>query len=81
MTTKLFTNFPSNLPDEIFTILLEANNLRIERIVSHGHSSPGVFWYDQADDSSVSTSENRQGNSTVVGSVESKFHWKQSLGK
>ncbi len=47
MTSNLFTNLPSNLPDELFTTLLEANNLRIERIVSHGHSSPEGFWYDQ----------------------------------
>ena len=36
MTTNLFTDLRSNLPDELFTTLLEANNLRIERIVSHG---------------------------------------------
>ena len=45
--SNLFTNLPSNLPDELFTTLLVANNLRIERIVSHGHSSPDDFWYDQ----------------------------------
>ena len=47
MTFNLFTNLPSDLPDELFTTLLEASNLRIERIVSHGHSSPEGFWYDQ----------------------------------
>jgi cupin 2 domain-containing protein len=47
MTYNLFTNLPSELPDELCTTLLEATNLRIERIVSHGHSSPDCFWYDQ----------------------------------
>lgn len=47
MTSNLFTDLPTNLPDELFTILLEADNLRIERIVSHGHASPEGFWYDQ----------------------------------
>lgn len=47
MTTNIITNIPSNLPDELFTTLLEATNLRIERIVSHGHSSPEGYWYDQ----------------------------------
>jgi cupin 2 domain-containing protein len=47
MTFNLFTSIPSDLPDELFTSLLEADNLRIERIVSHGHSSPQGFWYDQ----------------------------------
>ena len=47
MTSNLLTDLPSNLPDELFTTLLDAENLRIERIVSHGHASPEGFWYDQ----------------------------------
>jgi len=46
---------PSNIfagvfPDaraENLTSLLEAANVRIERIVSLGHASPPGFWYDQ----------------------------------
>ena len=47
MTTNLFTGLPANLPDELLTTLLKAANIRIERIVSHGHVSPDGFWYDQ----------------------------------
>ncbi len=47
VTSNLLTDFPSNLPEELFTSLLETTDLRIERIVSHGHSSPDGFWYDQ----------------------------------
>jgi cupin 2 domain-containing protein len=47
MISNLFTNLPPNLPDKLFTTLLEADHLRIERIVSHGHASPEGFWYDQ----------------------------------
>lgn len=47
MTSNLFTDLPSSLPVELFTTLLDAANLRIERIVSHGHASPEGFWYDQ----------------------------------
>ncbi len=47
MTTNLFTDLPANLPDELPTTLLKAANIRIERIVSHGHVSPEGFWYDQ----------------------------------
>ena len=47
MTNNLFTNLPANLPNELFTTLLDADDLRIERIVSHGHASPEGFWYDQ----------------------------------
>ena len=45
--TNLLTDLPPHLPDELFTTLLEAANVRIERIVSHGHASPEGFWYDQ----------------------------------
>lgn len=41
------TNLFADLPDELFTTLLEAADVRIERIVSHGHASPEGFWYDQ----------------------------------
>jgi cupin 2 domain-containing protein len=47
MTTNLFNDLPSKLPEELFTTLLAAENVRIERIVSHGHVSPAGFWYDQ----------------------------------
>ena len=44
---NLFTDLPQHLPDELITTLLDAANVRIERIVSHGHASPEEFWYDQ----------------------------------
>jgi cupin 2 domain-containing protein len=47
MTSNLFTDLPENLPDELLTTLLKAANIRIERIVSHGHASPDGFWYHQ----------------------------------
>jgi cupin 2 domain-containing protein len=46
-SSNLFADLPSQLPDELFTTLHEAANVRIERIVSHGHASPERFWYDQ----------------------------------
>ena len=45
--SNLFADLPQHLPDEIFATLLETANVRIERIVSHGHVSPPDFWYDQ----------------------------------
>ncbi len=44
---NLLNDLPRQLPDEFFTTLLEAVNLRIERIISHGHTSPEGFWFDQ----------------------------------
>ena len=40
---NLFTDHNSHLPDELVTILLDATNVRIERIVSHGQASPNDF--------------------------------------
>ena len=40
-------DLPARLPEELFTVLLEAGDVRIERIVSQGHASPEGFWYDQ----------------------------------
>jgi cupin 2 domain-containing protein len=36
--------------EETVTAVLENSALKIERIVSHSHSSPAGFWYDQAED-------------------------------
>lgn len=44
---NVFQNLPSKLPEELVTILAENSHVRIERIVSTGHSSPPDFWYDQ----------------------------------
>ncbi len=44
---NLFADIPQYLPDELFTTLLDAANVRIERIVSRSHASPEGFWYDQ----------------------------------
>jgi len=44
---NIFTELPSDLPEELFTKLLQAPGIRIERIVSQGHCSPDGFWYDQ----------------------------------
>jgi cupin 2 domain-containing protein len=49
MTTpaNVFVDLPPSLPDELFSTLLESGNIRVERIVSHGHASPEGFWYNQ----------------------------------
>ena len=47
MMANLFTDLPPDLPEELFTTLLDGTSIRIERIISHGHASPEGFWYDQ----------------------------------
>ena len=50
MKANLFAELPSEFPEELFTTLVAASDVRIERIVSHGHASPPDFWYDQPQD-------------------------------
>jgi cupin 2 domain-containing protein len=45
---NLFTELPTDRSAEQVVALMSAHNVRIERIVSHGQSSPPNFWYDQA---------------------------------
>jgi cupin 2 domain-containing protein len=44
---NLLSDIPVALPDELLETLVDAESVRIERIVSHGHTSPEGFWYDQ----------------------------------
>src|SRR4051812_33223287 len=48
--SNVFAQIPAELAEEHFQCLLSAPGLRIERIVSQGHSSPEGFWYDQDTD-------------------------------
>ena len=47
MTENLYENLPTSIPIELIQVLAANHHVRIERIVSHGHSSPDDFWYDQ----------------------------------
>lgn len=44
---NIFNNIPPDLPNEIFDDIISTKKLRIERIVSKGHTSPNTGWYDQ----------------------------------
>lgn len=44
---NVFDDLPQQLPKELVQTLISAANVRIERIISHGHASPEGFWYDQ----------------------------------
>lgn len=45
--SNIYSDVPSSIPDEIFNDIITTENVRIERIISHGHSSPEQGWYDQ----------------------------------
>lgn len=46
---NIFNNIPSDIPNEIFEDIITTKKLRVERIVSKGHSSPDTGWYDQTE--------------------------------
>ena len=50
---NLLDGIPTDLPEELLSTILQANNLRIERIISQGHASPPGFWYDQEENEMV----------------------------
>jgi cupin 2 domain-containing protein len=45
---NIFDDVPENLDSEIIDSLLDSENIKIERIISKGHTSPETGWYDQA---------------------------------
>ena len=44
---SLLDGIPAELPEELFETICSTEYVKIERIVSKGHSSPEGFWYDQ----------------------------------
>jgi len=44
---NLFANIPELLSQESFETLLTRDGIRLERIISHGHTTPAGEWYDQ----------------------------------
>ena len=45
--SNIFTPTANNLPKEIFEDIISTPNIKIERIVSYGHTSPKSGWYEQ----------------------------------
>ena len=50
---NIYKNIPCNLPEEIVENISSGKNIKIERIVSRGHSSSEEFWYDQKENEFV----------------------------
>lgn len=46
---NLFEKVEQNAAKEVIEVLQESKQVRIERIVSHGHASSEGFWYDQSE--------------------------------
>lgn len=46
---NIFSNIPTEIPNEIFTNIINTEKLKVERIVSKGQTSPDTGWYDQTE--------------------------------
>ncbi len=44
---NLFESIPEEINEEIFDLIVESDTVKIERIISKGHTSPESGWYDQ----------------------------------
>jgi len=44
---NIFDHIPEKLNEEVFDCLVASDQVRIERIISKGHTSPESGWYDQ----------------------------------
>jgi len=44
---NIFEQIPKNLQEEIFEDIIKTDKLKIERIISYGHTSPTSGWYEQ----------------------------------
>ena len=46
-TVNIYNQIPDNLGEEVFEVLVQSKDVKIERIISKGHKSPDTGWYDQ----------------------------------
>jgi cupin 2 domain-containing protein len=44
---NLFAGIPEIVKNEIFETLLGTQDIKVEKIISQGHTSPDIGWYDQ----------------------------------
>ena len=46
-TGNIYQNIPGDLPEEMFEVIAEGKVVKIERIISRGHTTDSDFMYDQ----------------------------------
>ena len=70
---NLFTSLPVRFDKEVVEVLCRSANLRIERILSKGHTSPAEGWYDQSENEWVVVLE---GSGTILfeNGAEARLH-------
>lgn len=70
-TLNILSSLPQARADEPVETLLRADGLRLERIVSHGQTSPDGFWYDQPEAEWVLVASGRA-RLTIEGEAEDR---------
>jgi cupin 2 domain-containing protein len=48
--TNIFSNIPAKIQEELFEDIITKDSLKVERIVSKGHTTTEFEWYDQTSD-------------------------------
>ena len=49
LNSNIFDSTPDEISDELFENIVSGNHIKVERIISKGHSSPKSGWYDQTE--------------------------------
>ena len=47
LLNNIFEDLPNNLQSEVIEDIVKSDSLRIERIISKGHTTPPSQWFDQ----------------------------------
>lgn len=68
---NIFSPLPGKLEHESFEEILRHKNIKIERIISKGHTSPEKGWYDQDENEWVIVLE---GSGTILFENTTEFH-------
>ena len=67
-------NIPTSSKEEIFQTITQNENIKIERIISYGQTTPKEYWYDQSEDEFVLVLE---GEAKISYDDKSIYHLKK----
>ena len=71
---NLLSNIPLSSKEEIFEIITQNNNIKIERIISYGQTTANDYWYNQEEDEFIVIIE---GKATILYDDKSTFNLKK----
>ncbi len=71
---NFFENIPQNSEKEIFQTVKSNPNIKIERIISYGQTTPKDYWYDQSEDEFVMI---LKGEAKIKYNDDTEYHLKK----